>query len=166
MNHPAPPEEEAAAAEGGAWFVLDRPDFRLVNGGLTPEEIAGQTGSLWMLEYTGPTHTVRLVADQEGGLFSELSAASPEVGKATVDGVEATLRQHPGRPEENVAPSVGAEWRVNGVFVSFGGAGLSEADLRDLLGNVQRVTRAKWEEEAAGLPPQSDTPTPLPTPVP
>lgn len=106
-----------------------------------------------MLEYAGPTTTVRLVADQEGGLFSKLSAASPEVGRATVDGVPVILRQHPGRPEENVAPSVGAEWTANGVFVSFGGPGLTDADLRDLLGDVERVTRAKWQEATADLPP-------------
>lgn len=153
VDHPAASEEEAAASEGESWWVLDRSDYRLVAGGVTPPEVAGQTGSLWMLEYAGPTHTVRLVADQDGGLFSELSAASPEVGKAAVDGVPVILREHPGRPAENVAPSVGAEWTVNGVFVSFGGQGLPEAELRDLLGDVQRVTRAKWEEATAGLPP-------------
>ncbi|HUR48480.1 MAG TPA: hypothetical protein VMY88_02975 [Acidimicrobiales bacterium] len=153
MDHPAGPPSAAGEGGGESWWLLQAPGYVPVGGGPTPEEISNTTGSLWMIEYSDTHQTVRLVADRAGGLFSQLSAASPEIGKVTVDGVEATLRQHPGRPEEGIAPSVGAEWTDNGVFVSFGGAGLSEEGLRALLAQVHRVTSAEWEKAAAAIPP-------------
>lgn len=114
-----------------------------------------------MLEYSNGNQNIRLVADRAGGLFSQLSAASPEIGKVTLEGgVEATLRQHPGRPEEGIAPSAGAEWIDDDVFVSFGGAGLAEPALRELLAQVQRVTREEWQAATAALPPQPEEEVP------
>lgn len=156
VDHPAAPPSAAGEGDGESWWLLDAAGYEPVSGGATPEEISNTTGSLWMLEYSNTELSVRLVADRAGGLFSQLSAASPEVGRVDLDGVEAILRQHPGRPEEGIAPSVGAEWTDNGVFVSFGGAGLPEETLRELLGNLRRVTKAEWEAAAAALPPQPE----------
>lgn len=156
VDHPAGPPSAAGGGSGESWWLLDAPSFALVGGGPTPAEISTSTGSLWRLEYSDSRLTVQLVADRAGGLFSQLSAASPEVGKVTLDGdVEATLRQHPGRPQEGIAPSVGAEWTDNDVFVSFGGAGLSEEQLRKLLAQVRRVTKQEWETATAALPPEA-----------
>ena len=114
-----------------------------------------------MLEYSNGPQNIRLVADRAGGLFSQLSEASPALSTTTIDGdVEVTLRQHPGRPEEGIAPSVGAEWEDNGVFVSFGGPGLDEATLRDHLSRVRRATRSEWQAVAATLPPPPAEPAP------
>lgn len=160
VDHPAPPPSAAGEGDGESWWLLEAPGYTAAGGGATPEEISNTTGSLWMLEYSAAGESVRLVADRAGGLFSKLSAASPEVGKFDLDGVEATLRQHPGRPEEGIGPSVGAEWTDDGVFVSFGGPGLSDESLRGLLGQVRRVTREEWEAVAATLPPPVDEPAP------
>lgn len=162
VDHPAPPPSAAGEGSGESWWLLEAPGYTAVNGGATPAEISNTTGSLWMLEYSKGDQSVRLVADRAGGLFSQLSAASPEIGKVDLDGIEATLRQHPGRPEEDIAPSVGAEWTDNGVFVSFGGPGLSDDALRELLGQIRRVSKPEWEAAAATLPPPAEeTPPPL-----
>ena len=165
VDHPAAPPDAAGEGDGQSWWLLESPGFELVSGGATPEEISKTTGSLWMLEYSDGALTIRLVADRAGGLFSQLSAASPEIGRTTIDGdVEVILRQHPGRPEEGIAPSVGAEWTDDEVFVSFGGAGLTEPALRDHLSRLRRVTREEWEAATATLPPQPAEETP-PSPL-
>jgi len=164
VDHPAPPPSAAGEGDGESWWLLESPQFALVGGGATPAEVSSSTGSLWVLEYSDTQTTVRLVADRAGGLFSQLSAASPEVGRITIEDVEVILRQHPGRPEEGIAPSVGAEWTDDEVFVSFGGGGLSDTALRELLGQVRRVTRAEWEAAAATLPPQAAEEGPPPSP--
>ncbi len=161
VDHPAAPASAAGEGSGESWWLLESPGYSLASGELTPEELSNTTGSLWMLEYSNGSQTLRLVADRAGGLFSQLSAASPELGRTTLDGeVEVILRQHPGRPEDGIAPSVGAEWTDNGVFVTFGGPGLTEPSLRDLLAQVRRATRAKWEAVVATAPP----PTPEESP--
>lgn len=160
VDHPAPPPSAAGEGIGESWWLLEAPGYVAVSGEATPEEISDTTGSLWMLEYAKESQSVRLVADRAGGLFSQLSGASPEVGKFDLDGVAATLRQHPGRPEEGIAPSVGAEWIDNGVFVSFGGPGLTEEALRELLLQVRRVTRQEWEAAVATVPPPPNEATP------
>lgn len=162
VDHPAAPPSAAGQGSGESWWLLDSAEFKLVTGELTPEELANTTGSLWMLEYSNSTQSLRLVADRAGGLFSQLAAASPEVGRATIDGgVEAVLRQHPGRPEEGIAPSVGAEWTDNDVFVTFGGSGLTEPALRQLLSGIRRATRTEWDAAVATVPPPAveETPT-------
>lgn len=170
VDHPAAPPDAAGEGDGESWWLLESPGYELVGGGATPEEISNTTGSLWMLDYSNGPLNLRLVADRAGGLFSQLSAASPEVGAATIDGdVEATLRQHPGRPEEGIAPSVGAEWTDDGVFVSFGGPGLDEPALREHLSRLRRVTQEEWEAATAALPaePAQETPpSPLASVVP
>ena len=144
---------------------MDAPGYELVAGGTTAEEISNTTGSLWMLEYSNGPQNVRLVADRAGGLFSQLSVASPELGKARIEGdVEVTIRQHPGQPEEGIAPSAGAEWTENEVFVSVGGPGLTEAVLRELLAQIRRVSREEWEAAVATLPPPTTEPPPGPPP--
>lgn len=162
-DHPAAPPNAAGEGDGESWWLLDSPGYELVSGGATPEEISNTTGSLWMLEYSNGSQSVRLVADRAGGLFSQLSEASPEVGSTTIDGdVDVTLRQHPGRPEEGIAPSIGAEWTDNGVFVSFGGPGLDEPGLRDHLSRLRRVTPDEWEAATAALPPPAEPTSPGP----
>jgi hypothetical protein len=157
VDHPVGPPSAAGEGDGESWWLLEAPGFVPVSGGATPEEISNTTGSLWMLEYAKADQSVRLVADRAGGLFSQLSAASPEVGTFDLEGVQATLRQHPGRPEEGIAPSVGAEWTDNGVFVSFGGPGITQEALHELLAQVRRVTRAEWDEVAAAIPPPPES---------
>lgn len=171
VDHPAAPPDAAGQGDGESWWLLEAPGFELVAGEATPAEISASTGSLWMLEYSGPGgQSIRLVADRAGGLFSQLSTASPELGRVALqEGVEATLRQHPGRPEEGIAPSVGAEWVDDDVFVSFGGPGLTEEVLRALLGQVRRATKAEWDALAATAPAQLEepgTPSPLQSVVP
>ena len=164
-DHPVG-EDRGLASQQGSWWLFESPGFELVDGGLTPSDVAGSTGSLWMLEYSNGTQTIQLVADQAGGLLAGLATASPAVGEATVDGVAATLRQHPGRPEEGVPPSIGADWTDRGVFVSFGGPGLSEADLRGHLSRVHRATRSEWEAAVAVLPPPDESEDPFTTELP
>lgn len=149
MTHPTAPPSATGGGNGEAWWLLESPEFALVAGGLTPPDLSSSTGSLWRLEYSDSRQTVQLVADKGGGLFSELAAASPEVGTMTIDGVEVTLRQHPGRPQEGIAPSVGADWVDGDVFLSFGGAGLAEDGLRALLSQVRRSTPAEWSATAS-----------------
>ena len=158
-NHPAAPPNAAGEGDGESWWLLDAPGFAPVSGGATPEEISNTTGSLWLLEYSNGPQNLRLVADRAGGLFSQLSQASPELGTTTIDGdIEVTLRQHPGRPEEGIAPSVGAEWTDNEVFISFGGPGLTEPEVRDHLTRLRRVTREEWQAAAGALPPPAEDP--------
>lgn len=144
-------DDTAAAADQGGWWVYEGPDFTLASGGLTPSDISNSTGSLWRLEYTTASQTIQLTADRADSLFAELSEASPAVGTATVDGLEATLRQHPGSPENGIPPSVGAEWVDGNFFLSFGGPGLTEEELRGHLSHVRRVTRAEWEAAVAAV---------------
>ena len=162
VDHPAAEGDAPTGGEPG-WWLFEDPAYRLVGGGVTPADIGGSTGSLWRLEYSNGPRTIQLVADQAGGLFAELSAGSPEIGSTTVQGVTATLRQHPGRPQDGIAPSVGAEWTDGEVFISFGGPGLTEAETRDALTKIRRVTQAEWAEAAKGLDsgvPPPDAPTP------
>ena len=157
VDHPASEQDAPTGGEVG-WWLFEDPAFQLTGGGVTPPDIGGSTGSLWRLEYSNGPRNVQLVADQAGGLFAELSAGSPEIGSTTVEGLTITLRQHPGRPEDGIAPSVGAEWTDGEVFISFGGPGLTEAELRDYLTKIRRVTQAEWAEAAAGL--EGQTPRP------
>lgn len=147
----------------GGWWVYEGPDYELVGGGATPDDIAGSTGSLWRLEYSNSRQTIQLTADRADSLFSQLSAGSPQIGTATVDGVEAVLRQHPGSSEDGIPPSVGAEWIDGEVFVSLSGGGLTEEQLRELLGHVRRVPRTEWE---AAVEPVADQGGPFQPPTP
>ncbi|MBW3537799.1 MAG: hypothetical protein KY395_08590 [Actinobacteria bacterium] len=139
------PQNEVGADGQGGWWLYEGPDYQLVEGGPTPADISQSTGSLWRLEYSNSTSTIQLAADRANSLFAQLSAGSPQIGTATVDGIEAVLRQHPGSPDDGIPPSVGAEWIDGDVFVSFSGGGLTEGQMRGLLSHVRRVTHSEWE---------------------
>jgi hypothetical protein len=143
--------EEAASADGG-WWLLDASEFSVVDGGLADEAIADATGQRWTLEYSNGVQTLQLSAWDSGSDFVSLVQQDPEVGSAQIAGFNATLRQAPGVPSKDIAPSVGAEWTDGDVFVAFGGGALSESELRGFLGDLRRVSRDDWETAATRVP--------------
>lgn len=154
---------EVGEDEQGGWWLYEGPDYELVDGGATPDDISGSTGSLWRLGYSNSTTTIQLAGDRADSLFAQLSGGSPQIGTATVDGVEAILRQHPGSPDDGIPPSVGAEWIDGDVFVSLSGGGLTEEQLRGLLNDITRVSRAEWE---TAVQPVADQGGPFQPPTP
>jgi hypothetical protein len=143
---------EGDVSAGGGWWLLDSSEFTLVGGGLADEAIAESTGQRWVLEYSNGVKTLELQAWDSGSNFVSLVQQDPEVGSAQVAGFDAILRQGPGIPSKDIAPSVGAEWTDGDVFVVFGGGALSETEIRGLLGDLRRVSEDEWEIAAARVP--------------
>jgi hypothetical protein len=143
--------KRTASAHAG-WWLLEAPDFTLTGGGPADEAIAESTGQRWLLEYSNGVQTLQLSAWDLDSDFMSGVQQDPKVGSAELDGFEATLRQAPGLPSDDIAPSVGAEWVDGEVLVVLGGGALSEAELRAFLSNVRGVDRADWGAAVAGAP--------------
>ena len=136
----------------GAWWLLEAAGFSLSDGGLVDQAIADSTGHLWRLEYTDSRQTLQLAAHRADSGIVEMTQRHPEVGSATLGELAVTLRRGPGVPDDDIPPSVGAEWMVGDVFLTFGGGNLTEADLRQHLSGLRQVPRAEWD---AAVQPES-----------
>lgn len=137
-------EANGRAGSDDAWWFYERPNFFLADGGFTPEEVGSSTGFLWSLEYAGERTTLGITArDREWPPI--VTSREEHVGSATVDGFDATLWRHQGYSDDEIPPSVGAKWKDGDVFMSFGGAALTEVELREHLRYVRRVTREEWQ---------------------
>jgi hypothetical protein len=143
--------ETATSADGG-WWLLDAPEFSLVDGGLADAAIAESTGQRWILEYSNGVKTLQLQGWDSESNFVSLAQHEPEVGSEQIAGFDAVLRQGPGVPSKDIAPSVGAMWTDGDVFVVFGGGALTEKELRGFLDGLRRVSRDDWEAAAASVP--------------
>lgn len=129
----------------GTWWLLEAAGFTLSDGGPVDRAIANSTGHLWTLEYSNSRQTLQLAAHRANSSFVEMMRRNPEVGSATLGEFAVTLRHGPGVPDDDIPPSVGAEWMVGDVFITFGGGGLTEADVRQHLSNLCQVSRVEWD---------------------
>lgn len=143
--------ETATSADGG-WWLLDAPEFNLVDGGLADAAIAESTGQRWVLEYSNGLKTLQLQGWDSESEFVSLAQEDLEVGSDHIAGFDAVLRQGPGIPSKDIAPSVGAMWTDGDVFIVFGGGALTEKELRGFLGDLRRVSRDDWEAAATTIP--------------
>lgn len=141
---PPPPEE------AGAWWLVEVPGYYLAAGGHVPTRVRTGTGHLWTLEYTDSRQTLQLSALARGN-SADIRRDLPPVASATVGGLTATLTLHPGVPDDQIPKSVGAHWQDGETLISFGGGGLTEAELREHLAHVRRATRAEWEAAVAAV---------------
>lgn len=145
--------EAPERAAGEAWWVLEVPGFILVYGGRHP------TGTGWTLEYSNGPATLQITAfEKPNAATDRILRDSPVVGEATLEELKLTLRRWKGIPEDEIPPSVGADWTDGGVLMLFGSA-KDELELRAYLKGLRKVDRNQWDAEVA------KTPTP-PPPVP
>lgn len=71
--------ETETSADGG-WWLLDAPEFSLVDGGLADAAIAESTGQRWILEYSNGVKTLQLQGWDSESNFVSLAQHEPEVG--------------------------------------------------------------------------------------
>ncbi len=127
--------------------MLEAPGFLLVDGGVADGSRADSSGERWALEYSNGPQTLQFQAYAEGSTYGSIVRALPTTGSITIDGVEATIRSGPGE-----AAGAAAEWSEGGLIVTFGGGPLSEAELREFVTQVRRVSRADWDTAVASIP--------------
>lgn len=148
-------------AGSGGWWILDAEGFILLDGGRTSDDVTDSTGHLWTLEYSDGPSTLQLSAWSEDSRFADSVDEYPVVGVAEVDGFDVTLRQSPSDPSGDISSSVVAVWADGDRLVGFGGAALSEEEVRSYLKDLRRVSRSEWNAALDEVP--DPPPPPAPT---
>ncbi len=154
------PRNEAADSSSGGWWILDAEGFTLLDGGLTTRDIAESTGHLWTLEYSNGANTLQLSAWKADSQFVQMVDQYQPVGVSQIARFNVTLRRSAGEPSDDIPPSVMAVWPDGDRFVAFGGAALSEEQVRSFLQRLRRVTHDEWNSAVEALPEQQTAPTP------
>lgn len=157
------PGAPAVQPPGDAWWLVQDPEFHLVDGEVRDQASRERIGQVWLVEYSNGVQTVQLQAWDVGSEGASMARRSPEVGSATVETFDVTLRRHPGVPDDDIAPSVGAHWADGDLLIVLGGGALSDDEVQELLDSTHRVSQDEWAAAVAAIPVPPSAPGITPT---